>query len=68
MAKELNRYSARLTQKQSQVGSKAMLYATGMTDEDMQKPQVGVASTGWEGNPCNMHLNDLAVHARESVT
>jgi dihydroxy-acid dehydratase len=68
MAQKLNKYSARLTQEQSQVGSKAMLYAIGLEDEDMQKAQVGVASTGWEGNPCNMHLNDLAMHVRESVT
>jgi dihydroxy-acid dehydratase len=68
MSQKLNKYSSRLTQQESQVGSKAMLYATGLDDEDMQKAQVGIASTGWEGNPCNMHLNDLAVHARESVT
>jgi dihydroxy-acid dehydratase len=68
MPQKLNKYSSRLTQEESQVGSKAMLYATGMTDEDMQKAQVGVASTGWEGNPCNMHLNDLAEQVRESVT
>ncbi|HYW36470.1 MAG TPA: dihydroxy-acid dehydratase, partial [Balneolaceae bacterium] len=68
MNKKLNKYSARLTQKKSQVGSRAMLYGTGMTDEDMDKAQVGIASTGWEGNPCNMHLNDLAKEVRESVT
>ncbi len=68
MSQKLNKYSSRLTQEESQVGSKAMLYATGLEDEDMNKAQVGIASTGWEGNPCNMHLNDLAVHARESVT
>ena len=68
MTKKLNKYSARLTQKKSQVGSRAMLYGTGMTDEDMDKAQVGIASTGWEGNPCNMHLNDLAKEVRESVT
>jgi dihydroxy-acid dehydratase len=67
MAEKLNKYSATLTQQESQVGSKAMLYGVGLSDEDMNKPQVGVASTGWEGNPCNMHLNDLAVHVRQSV-
>ncbi len=63
----LNRYSSRLTQTVSQPASKAMLYACGLTDEDMSKPQVGIASTGYDGNPCNMHLNDLAAHIRKSV-
>lgn len=67
MATKLNKYSSRLTQQESQVGSRAMLYGAGLTDEDMDKAQVGIASTGWEGNPCNMHLNDLAVHVRDSV-
>jgi dihydroxy-acid dehydratase len=67
MPQKLNKYSSRLTQQESQVGSRAMLYGAGLTDEDMDKAQVGIASTGWEGNPCNMHLNDLAVHVRESV-
>jgi dihydroxy-acid dehydratase len=57
---QLNHYSAQLTQVRSQVGSQAMLYGVGLTDEDMQKPQVGIASMGWDGNTCNMHLNDLA--------
>jgi dihydroxy-acid dehydratase len=67
MDHNLNKYSARLTQEESQVGSQAMLYGAGLTDEDMDKAQVGIASTGWEGNPCNMHLNDLAVRIRDSV-
>ena len=67
MASKLNKYSSQLTQKESQVGSRAMLYGAGLTDEDMDKPQVGIASTGWEGNPCNMHLNDLAEHVRDST-
>ncbi|MDR8392288.1 dihydroxy-acid dehydratase [Aliifodinibius sp. S!AR15-10] len=67
MADKLNKYSSRLTQQQSQVGSRAMLYATGLSDDDMDKPQVGVASTGWEGNPCNMHLNGLAERIRDSI-
>jgi len=64
---KLNKYSARLTQSVSQPGSKAMLYATGMTEEDMDKAQVGIASTGWDGNPCNMHLNELAAHIKKAV-
>ena len=67
MSSDLNKYSSQLTQKQSQVGSRAMLYGAGLTDEDMHKPQVGIASTGWEGNPCNMHLNGLAEHVHEST-
>ncbi len=67
MSSKLNKYSSRLTQQQSQVGSKAMLYGVGLSDDDMNKPQVGIASTGWEGNTCNMHLNGLAEHAKESV-
>ncbi len=57
--KELNKYSKRLTQDESQPASQAMLYAAGLTDEDMAKAQVGIASTGYDGNPCNMHLNRL---------
>ena len=67
MTKELNRYSARITQEKSQGASQAMLYATGMTDQDMTKPQVGIASVWFEGNPCNMHLLDLAAKVKEGV-
>ncbi|MFO7846049.1 MAG: dihydroxy-acid dehydratase [Balneolaceae bacterium] len=67
MLEKLNKFSSRLTESQSQVGSKAMLYATGLSEDDMKKPQVGIASTGWDGNPCNMHLNDLAAVAKKSV-
>ncbi|MCF7559156.1 dihydroxy-acid dehydratase [Sabulilitoribacter multivorans] len=56
---ELNKHSRRLTQDESQPASQAMLYAVGLTDEDMNKAQVGIASTGYDGNPCNMHLNRL---------
>ncbi len=56
----LNPYSSRITQDPDQPASQAMLYALGLTREDLAKPQVGIASTGYEGNPCNMHLNDLA--------
>lgn len=62
--KELNKYSKRLTQDESQPASQAMLYAVGLTDEDMQKAQVGIASTGYDGNPCNMHLNGLAAEVK----
>ena len=63
----LNKYSSQLTQVRSQVGSQAMLYGVGLTDEDMKKPQVGIASMGWEGNTCNMHLNDLAKEVKAGV-
>src|SRR5438045_381263 len=62
-----NKYSARITQQKSQGASQAMLYATGMTDADMHKPQVGIASVWYEGNPCNMHLLDLAMATKEGV-
>ena len=64
---KLNKYSSRLTETISQPASKAMLYAIGMAEADMHKPQVGVASTGYDGNPCNMHLNDLAATIKESL-
>jgi len=57
---ELNKYSKHVTQDDSQPAAQAMLHAIGLSSEDLKKPQVGVVSTGWEGNPCNMHLNDLA--------
>ncbi|MCZ2147033.1 MAG: dihydroxy-acid dehydratase [Bryobacterales bacterium] len=68
MAQPLNKYSSRITQPKSQGASQAMLYATGLTEEDMNKPQVGIASVWFEGNPCNMHLLHLAEKAREGVT
>jgi dihydroxy-acid dehydratase len=64
----LNRYSSRITQPRSQGASQAMLYATGLTEADMNKPQVGIASVWYEGNPCNMHLNKLAAAVHEGVT
>jgi dihydroxy-acid dehydratase len=63
----LNRYSSRVTQPKSQGASQAMLYATGMTVDDMSKPQVGIASVWYEGNPCNMHLLGLAERVKEGV-
>ncbi len=65
--KVLNKYSRRLTQDDTQPGSQAMLYAAGLSEEDMGKAQIGIASTGWEGNPCNMHLNELAAHVKGGV-
>ena len=58
--KELNKYSKAVTQDPTQPAAQAMLHAIGLTKEDFKKPLVGIASTGYEGNPCNMHLNDLA--------
>jgi dihydroxy-acid dehydratase len=65
--KPLNRVSANITQPKSQGASQAMLYATGMTEEDMNKAQVGIASIWYDGNPCNMHLNDLGAKVKEGV-
>jgi len=65
---QLNKYSAHITQPKSQGASQAMLYATGMTEADLNKPQVGIASVWFEGNPCNMHLLDLAAKVKEGVT
>ncbi len=64
---QLNKYSSRITQPKSQGASQAMLYATGMTDEDMNKPQVGIGSVWYEGNPCNMHLLLLAAEVKKGV-
>lgn len=66
-AKKLNKYSAIVTQDKSQGASQAMLYATGFTDEDMDKAQVGVGSVWWTGNPCNIHLMDLNDKCTASV-
>ena len=59
MTRKLNRFSSRITEPRSQGASQAMLYGTGLSDADMAKAQVGIASVWWEGNTCNMHLNDL---------
>jgi dihydroxy-acid dehydratase len=67
MSENLNRVSRRITQEASQGASQAMLYATGLNEEDMGKAQVGIASMWYEGNSCNMHLNDLAAKVREGV-
>ena len=64
---ELNRYSKTVTQDESQPASQAMLYGIGLTEEDMKKPQVGIASTWYEGNTCNMHLNGLSAFVKDGV-
>ncbi|CAK7895789.1 dihydroxy-acid dehydratase, mitochondrial [[Candida] anglica] len=66
-AKKLNKYSSIVTQPKSQGASQAMLYATGFTEEDMDKAQVGVGSVWWSGNPCNMHLMDFNEKCTASV-
>ncbi len=64
---KLNKYSQRVTQDPTQPAAQAMLHAIGLTDNDFQKPFVGIASTGYEGNPCNMHLNDLAQKIKTGI-
>ena len=64
----LNPYSSRITQPAVQGASQAMLLATGLTPGDLDKPQVGICSVWFEGNPCNMHLNDLAGHVKRGVS
>ncbi|MCB0428851.1 MAG: dihydroxy-acid dehydratase [Flavobacteriales bacterium] len=67
-SKDLNKYSRVLTQDPTQPAAQAMLHAIGLTDEDLKKAQVGIASTGYEGNPCNMHLNHLATFVKEGAS
>lgn len=64
---ELNKYSKVITQDETQPAAQAMLYGIGLTEEDLNKAQVGIVSTGYEGNTCNMHLNDLAKDVKLSV-
>ncbi|KAM7203017.1 mitochondrial putative dihydroxy-acid dehydratase [Rhypophila sp. PSN 637] len=64
---KLNKVSSTITQPKSQGASQAMLYATGLTEEDMSKAQVGISSVWYEGNPCNMHLLDLSKIVHDSV-
>ena len=68
MVRPLNRYSERITQPKSQGASQAMLYGTGMTRADLDKPQIGIASVWYEGNTCNMHLLSLAEKIKESIS
>lgn len=67
MANEINKYSKTLTQDVTQPAAQAMLYGIGLTDEDLKKAQVGVVSMGYDGNTCNMHLNDLAKLVKKGV-
>jgi len=67
MKEDLNKISRRITQPKAQGASQAMLYATGLTESDMDKAQVGISSVWYEGNSCNMHLNDLAAKVKEGV-
>ena len=67
MPQALNRYSRNVTSNPEQPAARAMLYAIGLSDADMDKAQVGIVSTGWEGNPCNMHLNGLAAEVKAGV-
>ncbi|KYG80403.1 dihydroxy-acid dehydratase [Roseivirga seohaensis] len=64
---ELNKYSKRLTQDETQPASQAMLYGVGLSEADMKKAQVGIVSMGYDGNTCNMHLNQLAQQVKVSV-
>src|SRR5579872_7505144 len=64
---QLNKYSSHVTQPRSQGASQAMLYATGLREADMNKAQVGIASVWFEGNPCNMHLLQLAEKVKEGL-
>ena len=64
---ELNKYSKTLTQDVTQPAAQAMYYAIGFKEEDFNKAQVGIVSMGWDGNPCNMHLNDLATSVKQSI-
>lgn len=67
MLNELNKYSKTLTQDETHPAAQSMYYAIGFKDEDFNKAQVGIASMGWDGNPCNMHLNDMATEVKKSV-
>ncbi len=64
---ELNKFSKQITQNDTQPAAQAMLHAIGLTSTDLKKPLVGIASTGYEGNPCNMHLNNLATEVKKGV-
>lgn len=64
---QLNKYSKRVTQDPTQPAAQAMLYGVGFSEQDMKKPQVGIVSTGFDGNPCNMHLNKLASQIKKEI-
>ena len=63
----LNKYSRTITQDETRPAAQSMLHAIGLTTEDLKKPQIGIASTGWDGNPCNMHLNGLAAKIKDGI-
>ena len=63
----INKYSQNVTQDPTQPAAQAMLHAIGLDDEDLRKPFVGIASTGYEGNPCNMHLNELSTYVKQGT-
>jgi len=67
MSKDLNKFSATITQRKSQGASQAMLYGTGLSEDDLKKAEIGISSVWYEGNTCNMHLNDLAAQVKEGV-
>ena len=64
---ELNKYSKEVTQDDSRPAAQSMLHAIGLSESDFKKAQIGIVSTGWEGNPCNMHLNGLAYKIKDSI-
>ena len=64
---KINKYSQAVTQDPTQPAAQAMLHAIGLTDDDFEKPLIGIASTGYEGNPCNMHLNKLALDIKLGI-
>ncbi|NNC34533.1 MAG: dihydroxy-acid dehydratase, partial [Croceitalea sp.] len=64
---ELNKYSKNVTQDPTQPAAQAMLHAIGLDENDLKKPLIGIGSTGYEGNPCNMHLNELATYVKQGI-
>src|SRR5690348_14420326 len=67
MANDLNKISKHVTQDDTRPGAQSMLHAIGLSRDDLRKPQIGIVSAGWEGNPCNMHLNAIAHDIKISV-
>ena len=65
---KLNKFSRKITQDESLPAAQAMLYGIGLKEDDFKKAQIGIASTGFEGNPCNMHLNELALQIKKSIS
>ena len=65
---KLNKFSRKITQDESLPAAQAMLYGIGLKEDDFKKAQIGIASNGYEGNPCNMHLNDLALQIKKSIS